>query len=58
MPHNFDPRNSWEEGVFVVPIEAFGLDECFYSYQIGHYRKSEGYDNTWTDSYNFPENSF
>lgn len=58
VKHGFDPRTSWKEGIFVVPIEAFKIDNCFYSYQIGHYRNKEGYDNTWTDSYNFPENSW
>jgi hypothetical protein len=52
-----DPRTV-DKGIFIVPMEAFKKDNCFYAYQIGHNRRSENYNNTWTDAYNFPDNSY
>ena len=38
--------------MFVVPHDKFIGDACFDSYEIGHYRDSEGYVETWIDKEN------
>lgn len=70
IPFGINPKQSSTvatKGVFVAPMSAFKkystsapndtTTGCFYAYQIGHNRRSEDYNTTWYDSYNFPDNS-
>lgn len=49
VPLGVDPRNSVNNGIFVLPYDKIINEECISSLQIGHLRDSEGYTKTWFD---------
>ena len=50
VPLGIDIRRSHTDGIFA--IESVDFLRCFYDYQIGHLRQSEGYVDTWYDREN------
>lgn len=52
VPFKIDIRNSWLDGIFVVPIDTLKAGKCFNDYQVAHVRDSEGYSDNWYDAEN------
>ena len=52
VPNAIDPRTSYDEGIFFVPMSQFIGGKCFDGIQIGHYRDKEGYSTDWYDADN------
>ena len=53
MPFGIDPRTSFSEGIFTIPVSKLvheaTYSECIPEFTIGHLRDSEGYNKTWFD---------
>ena len=47
VPHGINPLEIREDGLFFIELPFFV--DCFERFSVAHYRKDEGYRNSWYD---------
>jgi len=50
VPQNIDPRHSYQNGTFVVPVTKFIQGQCFSEFYVSHHRASEGFKKSRFDA--------